>query len=300
MNKIITFLKKILFKNDKDTALRKSLRKLHSILNVRKLISQPSLQYFEAHLTEHCNLNCVYCNHFSPLAKPEYLDLEKYEKDLIRLKTLTKGILKDIHLLGGEPLLHPKVNDFMTVSRRYFPNSKITVVTNGILLLKMDDDFWQTCAKEKINIIISAYPIKLDKEAIAKKAQDYDWTRERGGSFIEFTEFKTMYQHCLNLDGNGNKLLNYLKCSPSVCTFLYEGKLFPCAIVANIRHFNGYFGKNLPVAQDDYIDIYKAKDIKEILKFLSKPISFCRYCNMDKKSFMHPWKVSDKKIDEWV
>jgi MoaA/NifB/PqqE/SkfB family radical SAM enzyme len=262
------------------------------------LIPKSSLQYFEVHLTEHCNLNCIYCNHFSPLTKPEYLDLEKYEKDLLRLKSLTNGIVKDIHLLGGEPLLHPKVNDFMTMSRRHFPNSKITVVTNALLLLKMGDDFWQTCAKEKINIIISAYPIKLDKEGIIKKAQAYDWTG--GDRFIEFTEFKTMYKHCLNLDGTGNKLSNYLKCSPGVCTFLYEGKLFPCAIVANIRHFNAHFKKNLPVAQGDYIDIYKTKNIKEILKFLSKPIPFCSYCSIDKMTFIHPWKVSEKKIDEWT
>lgn len=28
---------------------------------------------FDVHLVEHCNLNCRYCGHYSPLAKEEYL-----------------------------------------------------------------------------------------------------------------------------------------------------------------------------------------------------------------------------------
>lgn len=55
------------------------------VIEVRKKIK------FEVHITEHCNLNCKYCFHFSPLAKEEYLTLEEYERDLARLSELFGG-----------------------------------------------------------------------------------------------------------------------------------------------------------------------------------------------------------------
>ena len=96
---------------------------------------------FEMHVTEHCNLNCKYCNHFSPLAPEEYLSLEEYERDLARLAFLFDGEMQQIKLLGGEPLLHPHIKDFLTLTRQYFPNGIIKILTNGTLLLNMKDDF---------------------------------------------------------------------------------------------------------------------------------------------------------------
>ena len=42
----------------------------------------------EISLAEHCNLNCYGCDHFAPLAKPEFADLEESRRDLTRLAEL--------------------------------------------------------------------------------------------------------------------------------------------------------------------------------------------------------------------
>lgn len=55
---------------------------------------------FEIALAEHCNLNCAGCDHFSPLAKPEYADLESMTRDFARLSKLFHGCAEEIHLLG--------------------------------------------------------------------------------------------------------------------------------------------------------------------------------------------------------
>ena len=52
-------------------------------------------------------------------------------------------------------------------------------------------------------------------------------------------------------------------------------------------------------AKYDYIDIYKAKDKKEILEFLSKPVPFCRYCNVDNRKYSFDFEKSNKDINEW-
>ena len=101
-----------------------------------------SILHIEIHLTEHCNLKCKYCSHFSAIAKEEYYDVNKYKKDMKRLSKITGGKINVIQLLGGEPLLHPEINKLMNITRFYFPHTTIDIITNGLLLDKMPDSFW--------------------------------------------------------------------------------------------------------------------------------------------------------------
>ncbi len=75
---------------------------------------------FNVDIVKHCNLNCVGCGHFSPLASIEFLSPIEFEMDCKRLAFLTEGIIERIELMGGEPLLHPRILDFMQISRHYF------------------------------------------------------------------------------------------------------------------------------------------------------------------------------------
>ncbi|MDR0723938.1 MAG: 4Fe-4S cluster-binding domain-containing protein, partial [Endomicrobium sp.] len=95
----------------------------------RQVLANKKLKYgakkrkvlrFEIHVTDHCNLNCKSCSHFSPLAQERYLDLNQFQNDCKRLALLTNGKLEDIIFLGGEPLLHPNLGDIFKIARKYF------------------------------------------------------------------------------------------------------------------------------------------------------------------------------------
>jgi hypothetical protein len=60
---------------------------------------------------DHCNLNCKGCTAFSPVAEEKFMDVNMFERDCERLAELTGGKIELIDLLGGEPLLHPKINE---------------------------------------------------------------------------------------------------------------------------------------------------------------------------------------------
>lgn len=98
------------------------------------------LDYLEVDIVDHCNLNCSGCTHFCPLVGENYMDVEHFKKDLTQLKTFFSHI-KQFRILGGEPLLHKDVAKFVQYSREILPNSDIRIVTNGLLLSKMPDDF---------------------------------------------------------------------------------------------------------------------------------------------------------------
>ena len=74
--------------------------------------------------------------------------------------------------------------------------------------------------------------------------------------------------------------------------------LYTCSYIPNIRHFNKFFNKNIPISVNDYIDIHKARDYQDILQFLAKPIPFCKYCDVKNRKDGIVWKVSTQRIEE--
>lgn len=252
---------------------------------------------FEVQLVEHCNLNCAGCSHFSPLADKEFLDVLEYEKDLKCLSSLFDGEANFIRLMGGEPLLHPELKKIIELTRKYFPDCIIDLDTNGILLLSMNKEFFNVLKENNIFLTITKYPIKLDYKKIEEKCSEEK---------IKFRYFDNQivrkFIH-LPLDLEGRQLIekNFYNCYlANCCHTLKHGKMFTCSTVPHVHHFNKYYNCNLKVSKNDYIDIYKVKNKEEILNFLAKPIPFCRYCNVNKRTYNHNWKKSSHDINEWT
>ncbi|MDR2467913.1 MAG: hypothetical protein LBD22_03015 [Spirochaetaceae bacterium] len=267
---------------------------------------------FEIHLTDKCNLNCAGCIHFSSLCgELNLLDINVYESDIKRISALTGGICADIRILGGEPLLHPEVAGFLELTRKYFPVcassdifGKIELVTNGILLPKQPDRFWTVCAENNIIIVVSEYPVALEKEYIRKTARKFG------------VQIKLMEESCgVEMTGSANQWVkipldiqgkqNYRKSFGAcflggICFQLVKGKIYKCARIAYIAYFNKYFNQNLEVAEDDYVDIYKAPNSAAILNELIKPARLCRYCKARNITWDNQWKKSKKILDEYL
>lgn len=253
---------------------------------------------FEVDITAHCNLNCRCCSQFSCIADEEYLALESMEQDFNRLGELFHGEAGRIYLIGGEPLLHPQLNECMDIARKYFPIGTISIFTNGLLLLKQDEGFWSKCREREISIIVTKYPIPLDHSKIVEKAKE----EQVGFEFFGTSEdFKYMTNLGLDLEGKQDVLRSFVHCVESNnCVKLRGGKLYTCTRPAAIYKFNQFFGKSLEVSDKDYIDIYQAKDHTEILEKLASPIPFCRYCNVLGERKAMRWGQTDRRIDEWM
>ena len=111
------------------------------------------LPYLEFRIADHCNLNCKSCAEFSSLVKKSHFpNLQKFTRDFEQLHEFIDDI-GAIHILGGEPLLNPEINEYIKLSRRLYPQSLIKIVTNGFLLLNMPDEFFDTL--RECNALIS-------------------------------------------------------------------------------------------------------------------------------------------------
>ena len=255
---------------------------------------------FEVQVAEHCNLNCCNCMHFSPIAKPDFLDIKEYERDLKRLSELFDGKVEWIRLMGGEPLLNQNLPKIMCLTRQYFPHGKIMIVTNGILLSTQTESFYKLCKENSIDISVTVYPIRIDYKKIAEEVS------KRGVS-IEFygqgTKRKpTMWRHTIDLKNDLNPEINFQYCKGgNECISLRHGRLYTCATAAHAHHLKRFFNLKIHLSEEDSIDIYKAKSSEEIMRFLAEPIPFCKNCDFSKRDdYEDDWTVSKKDIYEWV
>lgn len=253
---------------------------------------------FEVSIVDHCNLNCQCCNHFSPIAQENYLDVNLFEKDICRMEELTKGDVGRLWLIGGEPLLHPSLIEILFIARKYFPQTHITLNTNGILLLKQSEEFWKALRETETELTITKYPVSVDYDIINKKIEHeqvkYAYT-------LSSQVLKTTYHLPLDLEGRQDMIESYMKCwHANECIVLREGRIYTCPIAAHAHHFNQYFGKHLNVGDDNSISIYEVKSVSEIIDFLKKPIPFCRHCDISGYTYDLPWKISRKEIVEWT
>ena len=254
------------------------------------------------HLTEHCDLNCTMCSHFSSIAEPEYLEPNSFEKDFARLFELVGDNIPEIQLLGGEPLLHPHITDFFYITRKYFKSSLITLITNGIKLISMDDLFYNALHENQIVVSVSYYGLKLDYNIIEQKMKEYGIELVIGNEGdYKIGKAKTM-EKCFPVvpEGGMDGDENFRRCFLSTPKALVHGRLSNCTPAAYVGHFNKYFGYNIPDITKNGIDIYQVKSGEELIQKLKKRPPMCDYCYIPDELEERPWSVTKRQLTEWV
>ncbi len=253
----------------------------------------------EYHLVDSCNLKCAGCSHYSSLLdKLTYVPLEDIVTDLSLLKNKVGDNLTTLRLLGGEPLLHPQICECLTEIRNIFPKTNLVIVTNGILLKKMPEEFYNICSKSNIQISITDYGL-LNITEILDKLKDLN---------IKATVYrnsnKNLIWHYKHIRLTGGKIDCLSKCIfKNMCNNYRNGKIYLCPHIAYIDFFNKYFGKNIELDNTDYISLDEINSFDELIeKINSAKPNFCyHYCNYYDKT--HPkkgeWYTTKKDINEF-
>ncbi len=256
---------------------------------IRKRFSKPCLRYVETHLTDHCNMNCRGCGHFAPLADPWFASIDQHDRDMRRLAEFFANIRR-IRLMGGEPLLHPRVTDFLESTRRWFRMCNIRLVTNGMLLAKMNNSFWDSCRANKIGIDLTVYPL------MAGKVDDMIGLVKRNGLDIVVTHITHFGTH-RNLNGDSDPKEAMAICRGMFyCPYLLAGKLYPCALPALGHYFNKAFGTHIP--DTGGVDIHtRGLTGRSIVDLLNRPVDACRHCSYTIRKY--EWAISQRSVDEW-
>ena len=266
-------------------------------------------------IIETCNLNCVGCLTYAPIATKlcknagggYKLSLESFERDIVRLSELfSQEEIQVLTISGGEALLHPQLTDFFAVARSHFPNTNIRLGTNGVLLAKQEEDFWEACRKYNVAVEQTKYPIDIDFEKIKRDTEAHGVRHTFVGDTgvhekkmqVFPLDLQSMSENAVN---SQNERLNFFNCwEANMCIRVQDGKMYTCSRIPHVHLFNEYFKTDFKVTEDDYIDIYKAQSKAQIYEFLAHAVPFCRYCKVHGIREGYDWGVSRLDIHEWA
>ena len=198
------------------------------------------IKQLEMHITHRCNLGCVGCNHYCDFAYKAPINPEAaftwMENWAQRLQPET------FLLLGGEPLLEPRLLDYVRAAADCFPNSNRNIVTNGLLLSKWEKDLPPILLETDTGLELSLYDSSVPEVAARLRlavAMLKQW-RDRHELRVIFRkdpqQWRKLYQ------GDGYAMLPFsqgrpeesfrVTCLSSRCLTLHQGAIWDCPTIA--------------------------------------------------------------------
>jgi len=115
------------------------------------------------HITNVCNYNCTNCHHYSNYHFSGHYYWNNY-KDIFQ-QWATRINFQRIYIQGGEPLLHPDIEQWLQGIRNYWPNAEIILSSNGSRI-KFHPDIYNWLLKYNITLKISAHNRNIHNDII--------------------------------------------------------------------------------------------------------------------------------------
>ncbi len=192
----------------------------------------------EIHVSHACNLACESCSHYSNQGHKGNLAPDEAARWMSAWnRRLQPRILS---LLGGEPTVNPDLAALVTMTRAYWPETHLRLVTNGFLLARHPElpralrDAGNAVLYLSIHHESAEYLDKLQPAIGLLQA----WQRDFG---VQLTVYRSAKSWTRRYHGegsamqpfrDGNPRLSWERCSARFCPQLFEGKIWKCAPLA--------------------------------------------------------------------
>jgi len=189
----------------------------------------------EIHLAYGCNLDCPYCSQMSPYQKGG----ASADEITHMFETWNKKIApRVIGLQGGEPLLNPELERIIYETRRLWPEARIEIVTNGLLVPKVSEASLQAARDANAHVIVSKHFDEPDYNEEFGKAID---RLETMGVFHTVRPSRHDWQKYHQVDSEGrpkpyhsDPCKAWKLCCAKNHVGLAENRLFFCCLLGNV------------------------------------------------------------------
>jgi len=205
--------------------------------------NKPCLPFLETMITQVCNLSCLGCTNYSDLKHTGYVTWEQGKQWLT--DWLTRVIIPDFGIMGGEPLINPNCREWLVGVRDLMPDSQIRFTTNGLLLHNHWDliDLMYELGNVSFKISVHHETAQLT-ELIDQIQKRYNWQPvteygidrwitnnnfrfhiKRTDSFVK--TYRNDYSNML--PWNSDPAEAFKNCCQQTCPLLYQGKIYKCS-----------------------------------------------------------------------
>ena len=229
------------------------------------------MQTMQHALADHCNLKCDECSTRSPFLKKSYSELDSFKRDIERFAPIVQ--VGRFEFMGGEPLLNKQVDDFIQVVKDSGIATRIGVFTNGKLLPKMSDRFFDLID----DIMITAYPnsgidYKKVRHWLVKKQETHNFTL----SIDIKKDFFVVYKAKDDDADRVKKVFDECVIAHDwKCTQLKDGYFYRCTFPYMKHKFDGFDHTQ------DGVDVHSDEFPTNFYNYMryQKPMEACKYCN---------------------
>lgn len=207
-------------------------------------------------------------------------DLETFVETLSLLSRVVR--CEELRFLGGEPLLNKDICRFMQAARQSGIFQRIRVITNGLLLHKMSEEFWQLADIVRISVypatneVLSEEKLKAFEETALKYQTRLEVVRDthfmQAISDVRIEDAETVRQ-------------TFSDCGEAhgwSCHVLYGNRLYRCSRVHTLDKYLTRIG----VDHENFTDLDGLvidgrpdllSDLTTYLKS-SEPLKACSFC----------------------
>lgn len=211
-------------------------------------------------ITQYCNLRCEKCNMLSPyFRRPEHQKIKQLKDDVDCYFRWVDNV-QLFNILGGEPFLHPQVEEFTQyVCDKYIDKiEQIVFFTNG--LVKLSESMLALIKKYNIEIQVSDYrrgiptvAEKVDRFIQELEQMSISYRRNIDNEWIDFG-----FPSYINEKMNKDEMTVFFDRCYSPFRGLCDGKLYYC-------HLNTA-AVNAGLFEDDLNDYFDLKDYDPVKK----------------------------------
>lgn len=275
------------------------------------------LPFLEIMVTQACNLSCEGCSNYSDLPHKGFLSWKKGKKSISRW--LERVDIPDFSILGGEPLLHPNIEDWIIGLRELLPDAQIRFTTNGVLLEKK---IHVVKLLEEIGNCVFKITVHQNNEqlesTIEKIKNMYDWQpvtefginrHTTGNKFrlhvkrpdIFWKTYKGSYENMMPHQSIPKE--SFEVCCQQTCPLLYKDRIYKCSTGGLLKETLERAGNPNWNHWEPYLTDGIAPDCTDeaLANFLSnfgKPHAICGQCpskNHTESKLIHLEHVSTRK-----
>lgn len=282
-------------------------KELHSQVGNKLLIQ---LSYAEFYITNHCNITCKNCNRFNNHKISGSADWGTYRDIYCDWSKLLN--VRNIAILGGEPLLHPKLESIVTDVRQWWPASNIEITTNGLLINRLKPEAKQAIIDNNISVYVSIHKESWKESIIEAITNTFgnltllssDRPRDphaSGGcdTFVSaagnkiFLEYTYYFRESSLIKSNEKLTLHnsnpekaHSECDMKYSFHFWKGFLYKCGVMVTLPYMieQKYNLLDITQEQQDLLKKYKPLSIEdvrnnpELIRQLHKHIDQCRFC----------------------
>lgn len=249
---------------------------------------------FEIHVAHACNLQCESCSHYSNFRTGGLLSVEAAESWYAQWHQRIQP--QRITLLGGEPALNPRLCQLLRSTRRFWPQARLWLVSNGFHLHRQPDLPVTLRAVGNYRLQISKHHDGEGYNQEFAKVVDLleGWRQTHGLSYLIKESFASWTRRYQGGEGriepfdDGDAKASWSLCPSKHCMQLHEGLMWKCPAVAYLP----LLGKRHPLGERwqpflAYKALAPTCSDAELLAFMQKgPEEVCRLCPAYERPFV--------------